>query len=272
MKPKHRRQRVARSDPRADLEAAFLSPRAWRVVWVLTGVACGALFGGFALDAKAFAVNLLAGVVGLLLGAALATWGVEWLIKRQRDREFLGVARRTEEAIAMVIEEIASYYRLALGPDEQIERAFAEAAEAAEVDESTRPNAELANAMSQTAQWILARKHELSKPTLPSEVSSSRALYEEVRPLFERLWFQLAPRVMALSGDAAVMNGLIHLEEREISWRTAILHAERGGADGFEAWEFAAEVLVRAAEAYRAMLPRFEWDFGTLTEIDRASK
>jgi len=164
------------------------------VLVALGGIA--ALIVGFSGDASSFAGNLLAELVGVLVSVAVAVSLLDWLVRRQREREFIWVHRYTDQAIAALIEEIALRFHVFAIPDEAVGEEITEA-----LGSLGKPHYGRLEAFRHLAMLVEVRRHELgadgpSQPDFDPVFASSRALYEEVRPLFDRLWYQLMPRLM----------------------------------------------------------------------------
>jgi hypothetical protein len=213
---------------------------------------------GLVLDAAAFAGNLTAEFVGVVVSVAVALTLVERLLERERSRRWERVRTLTSRSIGREIHVIALAYYDAMPPG-SVPGDFTTSLH------TRLPTPESTRCMREIADYARAHAPALAKPRLaigwPFEPggrlglgrsfdsSTSRELWGAVAPHIQHLQDVLTPRVIELADDPELAEHLASIESDAQHWLGWIEAYERWGKAGEEAWRFAADLLDAAAAA-----------------------
>jgi hypothetical protein len=200
---------------------------------------------GFVLAPDGFLGNLIAELVGILVGVALALTIAEELTRRRRREQWARVRRQTLRSLCGYIEDLALSFAMSL-PDAPLDirtnAHWVDYPSSVEVEAACEGFRDLERRL-ETDVPALSRQADLKR-------SSSRVLFDETNQKLLAIRDVLAPRILSLDEDPDLSRLLGDLEEAARRWGMVLPAIEDWGVPDGEGWEEARKVFHRARLVY----------------------
>jgi hypothetical protein len=209
---------------------------------VLCALGLAPAIAGLAFNVEGFLAHILAGLAGLILGAVLAVWLIDRLLRERRRAQWQVVRAAIRRTICERVVDLGTSYAIAVNTDHDFIGLVGP-------EDAAIPHHKIRAALSQLCIDLRGAQAALAIQLAP-DLASSRSLYSEVSPAITLLGQEMSTRIIVLGDEPVLVETLLVLEREEHQWHAWIETVEQWGAPDKFAWQKATGTLEAAIAVY----------------------